>query len=96
MTDKTSQDWDGIERRGTVGDRRTGSERRLHEERRFDSREEGRPVRRSLKAWMRSLARARLGVDRRKRAERRVRADRRSQRLRSILTPEELADLLQD
>lgn len=97
MTDKTSQDWDGVERRGTVGERRICSERRASVERRSDFREEeGRPVRRSLKAWVRSLAKARLGVDRRKPGERRLCSDRRSQKLRSLLTPEELADLLED
>ncbi len=49
-----------------------------------------------MKAWIRSLTNARLGVDRRKKADRRSIEDRRLQRLESLLTQEELADLLGD
>jgi hypothetical protein len=49
-----------------------------------------------MKAWIRSLTNARLGVDRRKKVDRRSIEDRRQQRLESILTKEELADLLGD
>ncbi|MBU1234011.1 MAG: hypothetical protein KKD01_16600 [Proteobacteria bacterium] len=96
MTDNTPQNWDGVDRRGAVGERRRHSERRYVVERRFDYRKEAPPVRRSLKAWMRSLLKTRLGVDRRKARERRIASDRRSRELRSLLTPEELADLLQE
>ncbi len=89
------QQWDEIERRSARNERREFSERRLFCERRFDHRKSGTPVRRSLRAWIRSLVNPRLGVDRRKREERRQYEDRRSQKLRSILTPEELADLLE-
>ena len=90
------QQWDGIERRNDAGERRAFSDRRLSHERRFDYREANPPARRSIKSWMRSLSNARLGVDRRKGAERRMHDDRRSQELRSLLTPEELAALLQE
>jgi len=88
------QQWDGIERRKPLRQRREDSERRVDHERRFDFREAHPPARRSVKAWMRSLTNARLGVDRRKGEDRRSQHDRRSQELRSLLTPEELADLL--
>ncbi len=87
---------DGVDRRGNVGERRSFSERRAAVERRFDFREGEPPVRRSLMAWLRSLLNIRLGVDRRKGGEQRISADRRSQELRSLLTPEELADLLRE
>ncbi len=82
------QQWDGIERREPSKQRRDDSDRRMSHERRFDFREAHPPFRRSVKAWMRSLTNARLGVDRR------ALKDRRSHELRSLLTPEELADLL--
>ena len=82
------------ERRKSGKDRRSSSDRRRFAERRFDFREADPPARRSLKAWMRSLTNARLGVDRRKGGERRV-AERRSEELRSLLTPEELSALLE-
>ena len=90
------QHWDEIERRNDRENRRDFSNRRLSRERRFDYREAKPSAKRSLKAWIRSLANARLGVDRRKREERRRYDDRRTQQLRSILTPEELAALLQE
>jgi len=88
------QQWDGVERRKPLRQRREDSDRRIYHERRFDFREAYPPARRSVKAWMRSLTNARLGVDRRKGEDRRDLNDRRSQELRSLLTPEELADLL--
>ncbi len=88
------QQWDGAERRDKREARREFSERRLSVERRFDFRKAQPHSRRSLKSWFRSLANARLGVDRRAGAERRALEDRRSQELRSLLTPEEIADLL--
>jgi len=87
------QHWNEVERRKPEKERRVSSDRRYPEERRFDFREAQPPVRRSMKAWMRSLTNARLGVDRRKGAERRM-VDRRSEELRSLLTPEEIADLM--
>lgn len=89
------QHWDGVDRRRENGaERRDLSDRRLSAERRFDSRNSQSKSCRSLKAWFRSLSNARLGVDRRKGGDRRVLEDRRSQELRSLLTAEELADLL--
>lgn len=90
------QQWDEAERRDGARERRGISDRRKPLERRFDNREAELPTKRSLKAWMRSLVNSRLGVDRRKGTDRRMDNDRRSQQLRSILSPEELADLLQD
>lgn len=88
------QHWNEKERRRPTKERRGSLERRFDTERRFDFREALPPVRRSLMAWVRSLTNARLGVDRRKGGERRI-VDRRSEELRSLLTPEEIADLLQ-
>lgn len=90
------QEWDGVERRNSGTDRRGSVERRRSVERRFDFRNAQPETRRSLKAWFRSLANARLGVDRRKGVDRRTLEDRRSKELRSLLTPEELADLLRE
>ncbi len=87
------QQWNEIERRKPARERRERSGRRFKNERRFDFREAQPPARRSVKAWMRSLINARLGVDRRKGTERRI-VDRRSAELRSLLTPQEIADLL--
>jgi len=90
------QYWDEVERRNGRGERRALSERRASHERRSDYRDTEPPPRRSIKSWMRALSNARLGVDRRRGQERRTLEKRRSQGLRSILTPEELAALLQD
>ena len=90
------QEWNGQERRITEGIRRDSPERRAPNERRFDRRYSALAPKRSLKSWVRSLSKARLGVDRRKGSERRFSDDRRSQVLQSLLTPEELADLLQE
>lgn len=64
--------------------------RREPDERRFDSRYSSLASRRSLKSLVRFVSKARLGVDRR------FYDDRRSQVMESLLTPEELADLLQE
>lgn len=85
--------WDGIERRKPNSCRRQ-SERRSSRERRYDRREGTTKNNRGFYGWIRSLLKARLGVDRRKRIDRRVVADRRSPTPRSMLTKEELADLL--
>ncbi len=85
--------WNGKERRIASHDRRRISDRRTQAERRRDSRTEAVLPRRSLRCILRTLLNARLGVDRRKGDRRRLH-DRRSRELRSILTPEELADLL--
>lgn len=88
--------WDGEERRRSGGERRMSTARRYVHERRYDYREADPPVRRSIKSWMRSLSNSRLGVDRRKGEERRLLRDRRSLQLCSLLSPEELAALLQE
>lgn len=85
--------WDGTERRKPHSCRRR-ADRRCHQERRSDPRishEVSSP--RGLYDWLRSLIKARLGVDRRKSADQRV-ANRRHFSPRSMLTREELADLL--
>lgn len=72
--------------------RRVCQDRRATVERRNDSRESGQTPRRSVRTWLRSKTNARLGVDRRK-GDRRKPDDRRSAP-RSILTKEEIHDLL--
>jgi hypothetical protein len=97
MEKNVLQQWDGVEKRTDEGDRREEfSDRRSSHERRFDYREANPPAKRSIKSWVRSLSNARLGVDRRKGTDRRIHEDRRSMELQSILTPEELAALLQE
>jgi len=83
-----------IERRINTSDRRTGRDRRSQKERRFDSRMATAQPRKTFRAWLRALFNARLGVDRRKTENRRVIPDRRQRTLRSILTQEEINDLL--
>jgi hypothetical protein len=81
------------ERRKSPHDRRKNNTRRTLDERRCDSRLT--PVKpKPIRTWLRSLFQARLGVDRRKKNDRRKYMDRRQQRSQSILTPEEIADLL--
>jgi hypothetical protein len=84
------------ERRISTGDRRQSVDRRTHRERRTDSRLAPSKPHKSIKTWLRSVVKARLGVDRRKSADRRASTDRRYLRIESILTKEELADLLAD
>jgi len=85
--------WDGVERRKPNSCRRT-AERRSSRERRCDRRDGTVKNSRGFYGWLRSLVRARLGVDRRKNVDQRVIADRRKPKPRSMLTKEELADLL--
>jgi hypothetical protein len=85
--------WDGTERRKPHSCRRL-ADRRCHQERRYDPRshrEVSSP--RGFYGWLRSLIRARLGVDRRKSDDQRM-INRRHFSPRSMLTREELADLL--
>ncbi len=51
-------------------------------------------LRKTIKTWFLSLIHLRLGVDRRKEVDRRKNGARRQQRNGSVLTREELADLL--
>lgn len=93
MTPPNHNTWDGIERRKPNHQRRQ-TDRRSYRERRIDTRDSNQRPKRKLSAWLRSLLRARLGVDRRKNIDRRVLADRRNVRPSSLLTKDELADLL--
>ena len=83
-----------LERRVNASDRRKTENRRSQEERRLDSRLATVKQRKTIKIWLRAMTRSRLGVDRRKKEDRRLNRDRRQQQLRSILTREEIADLL--
>jgi hypothetical protein len=83
-----------LERRLNTSDRRKTEDRRSQDERRFDSRLATVKQRRTIKVWLRSMTHSRLGVDRRKKDDRRSSNDRRRQSMRSILTRDEIADLL--
>ncbi len=85
--------WDGVERRKPQSCRRK-AERRAYRERRCDTRDGSRQNRRSFYGWLRALIQARLGVDRRKNVDRRQLSTRRRLSPRSLITKEELADLL--
>ena len=82
-----------FEERRKNGDRRESKERRSSEERRHDFRDGSNGPKRTIKIWLRSITKARLGVDRRK-EERRNLSDRRQPHLQPLLTPEEIKDLL--
>ena len=90
------QQWEEDERRTDENSRRDYSERREPRERRFDRRDIAQAPKRSIMSWLRSFSNARLGVDRRKAEKRRLADDRRSRELQSLLTPEEIAALLQE
>jgi hypothetical protein len=83
-----------LERRLNTSDRRKTGDRRSQDERRFDSRLATVKQRKTIKVWLRSMTRSRLGVDRRKKDDRRTSNNRRRQSMRSILTRDEIADLL--
>lgn len=85
--------WNGIERRKPYSCRRV-SDRRANQERRNDRRNSAEKQSRSFYGWLRALTMARLGVDRRKNVNQRRNTDRRKFTPRSMLTREELADLL--
>jgi hypothetical protein len=88
--------YDGLvyaERRN-VSKRRVIDNRRSQKERRLDSREVPFDLRKTVKTWFLSLIHSRLGVDRRKQGDRRKNGSRRQQRNGTILTREELNDLL--
>ena len=72
--------------------RRKGNDRRSSSERRTDRRA-GSTQKRSLKAWVRSITNPRLGVDRRKGGDQRI-IDTSSSQLKSLLSSEEIEDLL--
>lgn len=86
---------DFVERRVAKTDRRIQQDRRRGTERRSDTRLSSVKSPKTLKQWVRSVIHLRLGVDRRKKHERRSPYDRRqSYHASSLLSPEELADLL--
>ncbi len=93
MSPPVNRRWDGTERRKPNSCRRI-AERRSALERRCDRRESTPAKNRTMYGWLRSLVKTRLGVDRRKYFDRRIVADRRSTSPRSMLTQEELTDLL--
>ncbi len=84
-----------FEDRRKNGERRVLADRRVNPERRHDRRDGTKPKRKSLRTWLRSKTNARLGVDRRK-AQRRSGLDRRKKNLYSVLTQDEIKDLLSD
>ncbi len=88
--------WDGKERRRNREDRRQGRDRRRHSERRQDHRLASGGRRLPLFCRLRSLTRPRLGVDRRKGGDRRQAPVDRRRQPSSILSPEEIAALLED
>lgn len=74
--------------------RRLQGDRRVSNERRTDPRGEVGGAKRSLRRWIRSVTKPRVGVDRRKGGDRRSHQTQTDTNLTSLLTPEELADLL--
>jgi hypothetical protein len=88
------EDSASLERRAAPSDRRKRNDRRSWQERRHDNRLA--PVKHPimLKEWLQSLVYPRLGVDRRKNSDRRHTTNRRLQGSASLLTQEELKDLL--
>lgn len=94
--DRNFSEWDGTtERRRPESCRRISDrDRRTYSERRYDSRKTKHPNR-TFYGWFRSLTHGRLGVDRRQPGDQRIIANRRTPlRPNSMLTKEELADLL--
>lgn len=81
--------------RRKITERRLLADRRGRIERRRDTRNDGGRRRRSMRVWIRSLMNARLGVDRRK-VERRSGLDRRKKSLQSLLSKDEIRDLLSE
>ncbi|WP_300455755.1 hypothetical protein [Desulfobacula sp.] len=73
-------------------DRRAHNDRRSKTERRYDFRDNPNGQRKSIRIWLRSIIKSRLGVDRRKNNRRY--ADRRRRHKSDILTQEEITDLL--
>ena len=86
--------WDGNDLRSHSGCRRRIANRRAQRERRFDTRVFYQRHKRGLRGWFRSLTNARLGVDRRKGEKQRIIKSRRQLSLKSLLSKEELDDLL--
>lgn len=89
------KEWDGVDRRQGDRCRRKLEDRRVSGERRSDRRGGVVGRKRSLKAWVRTLTNPRLGVDRRKGGDQRLSVNRRNINVKSLLTQEELSDLLE-
>ncbi|THB74462.1 MAG: hypothetical protein D6B25_13485 [Desulfobulbaceae bacterium] len=94
MNMKDSKIWSGVDRRSGDRCRRSGTDRRVSGERRVDRRGATSSKKRGLKAWVRTLTNPRLGVDRRKGVDQRAGDSRRDIKINSLLTQEELSDLL--
>ena len=77
-----------------TGCRRVRSDRRVQGERRSDPRGGGSGRKRSVIAWVRTLTNPRIGVDRRKGVDRRRNEPERTIRIKTLLTQEELSELL--
>lgn len=93
---ESNSKWDGVteRRRPNSCRRKSDRERRGYSERRYDSRKAKNPNQ-TIYGWIRSITRARLGVDRRQQGDQRTIVNRRTPpRPSSMLTKEELADLL--
>ncbi|WP_136809322.1 hypothetical protein [Desulfosediminicola flagellatus] len=84
--------WNDVERRKPNSCRRKTPDRRNSVERREDPRN-GRTKKRTFTAWIRSITKGRIGVDRRKGLEQRI-YERRNNGFRSLLTQEEIDALL--
>ena len=84
---QTRRSWDGEERR-------RARERRSTDERRHDPRAAETPQRRSIIGSIRTVLNPRIGIDRRKGRERRKTQRTRTLQTSTIVTPEELQDLL--
>ncbi len=73
--------------------RRNNSDRRSSLERRYDRRNDD-DHRQSIKTWVKNIFNPRLGVDRRKGVDQRSTTPSQSTEIRSLLTPDEISDLL--
>ena len=96
MHNRNISEWNGAAERRHPNScrRRSDQDRRTYSERRYDSRKAKNPNR-TFYGWIRSMIRARLGVDRRQQGDQRIIMNRRTpQRPSSMLTKEELSDLL--
>jgi hypothetical protein len=89
---RTTDEVEQLERRKDQ-DRRKSGDRRSKEERRHDFRDGNSGQRKTIRVWLRSVTKTRLGVDRRKN-DRRENSERRMPQLGVFLTQEEIADLL--
>ncbi len=87
------QENQSIQENISQGDRRNSGDRRKSSERRSDLRTIG-EQKRSFKVWVKSLTNPRLGVDRRKGGDQRSPFSTQDMNIKSLLSPEELSELL--